>query len=468
MKVLSEMGNSGFKNYLVQDNDQVFTADVIFTSRKPRSRVIVEVVKDIKEILEARRDKITHPAYLKYSDIKQINGEYCLLREGEKEYQPLYSYIEENEPTLDKKVEWVITLGEVFEEAENKGLEFPLISLESLWIDTEGNLMVLDPGITALVGQYRESDFPYPSKEIYYPPEFYKKQMIDERGRIYSSGVILYFLLTEKFPFSSQNKADLIDEILNTEPVEPCYFNSGISTKLNYFLLKALKKDSDKRFKNWSDYLKNLERLRNDQDLKATSEEKLSHQERANRILKSSRRKQSIRSFWRKHWKVVTIIAVSIAVFIGIGLMDSTVPVVTTDTSPEQIVELFYQGIDTKNFQYLEETCDIDLKHLDKMVMETYVIEKVKNAYSTEGSMEKVFGLENLRYTQVNKGAEPVFKVNYTFYIYRAEAQRDEVQMEDLLTLNRLQGKWKIIEINGDINMLINSQINELLITVEE
>jgi len=463
MIVLSEIENHGLKGYLVQDNGQKNTADIIFVSKKPRSRVIVDIVKEIKGIIEDRKGKITHPAYIKYFDVKQINEEYCLIREDEEKYQPLLSFIMEHNPSLDKKVEWAITLAEVLKEAENQGVQLPPVGLQSLWIDKNGNIKVYDPEIIDLIEQYRESNLPYPPQEIYYPPEYYRKQGIDERGRIYSVGVILYYLLTGKAPFTSEDKADLIDEIMNTEPVEPCYLNAQISTRFNNLILQILERDREKRIKNWSKLLNSLKELLNKRAVEATEAERAQHQARANKILKVSRRKRGFRSFWRKRWKVMAVVAVAVAVFFGIGFMNETVPVVTTETAPEQVVNLFYEGIDSKNFQYLEETCTVELKNLERLVMETYVIEKTRSAYSTAGTEDKIFGINNLDYRLISNGEQPLFKANYSFYIYRAEDQKQEANMEDLLKLDKVEGKWQIVEINGDLNKIIAGQIDELL-----
>src|SRR5690554_498784 len=122
MEVISTEKNQGNKIYIIEEDDKIFTAEPVFTERKPHSRIIIEVINKIKEIINDRANRINHQAYVKYIDIKQVNHEYCLISEGKEEFQPLLSYVKKQRAGLEMIIKWMLTLGEVFKEAEKQGV----------------------------------------------------------------------------------------------------------------------------------------------------------------------------------------------------------------------------------------------------------------------------------------------------------------------------------------------------------
>jgi len=483
MEVISTKETQGNKLYIIEEDGRTYTAEPIFTERKPHSRIIIEVINKIKEIITERTDRINHQAYVKYIDIKKINQEYCLLSEGEKEFQPLFSCMNDQKPGLEKVLKWMRTLGEVFKEAEDNDVELSSPGLHTLAVDREGNLLVFDPDIIGRIEQYQKTTANYPAKEVYYPPEYYKKELLDRKSSLYSAGVVFYYLLTGKWPYSSSDKADLIDEILNTKPVEPRYLNLKISNELNTFILMLLQKDRKNRLKDWTEFLETFQRMKDNKQLKALQDQTDKRRKMADKMLRTARRKRGFRVFWRKYWKPIAIIAVVIVLFLSMGLLDGTDSIVTEETSPEEVVSLFYKGIEDKMIQNLDESCLVDLKNLENMVMQTYVIERMRMAYNVTDSDESssVFGLEELIIDREDNKERPVFSASYYFYIYQPEEmeenmelsemeelKKDEFFMEDIIKLERIDNKWQITEIEGDIKYLIEGNVEELIVRKED
>ncbi|HLV08701.1 MAG TPA: hypothetical protein VKY40_00675, partial [Halanaerobiales bacterium] len=353
----------------------------------------------------------------------------------------------------------------------------------TLAVDREGNLLVFDPDIIGRIEQYQKTTANYPAKEVYYPPEYYKKELLDRKSSLYSAGVVFYYLLTGKWPYSSSDKADLIDEILNTKPVEPRYLNLKISNELNTFILMLLQKDRKNRLKDWTEFLETFQRMKDNKQLKALQDQTDKRRKMADKMLRTARRKRGFRVFWRKYWKPIAIIAVVIVLFLSMGLLDGTDSIVTEETSPEEVVSLFYKGIEDKMIQNLDESCLVDLKNLENMVMQTYVIERMRMAYNVTDSDESssVFGLEELIIDREDNKERPVFSASYYFYIYQPEEmeenmelsemeelKKDEFFMEDIIKLERIDNKWQITEIEGDIKYLIEGNVEELIVRKED
>jgi eukaryotic-like serine/threonine-protein kinase len=71
---------------------------------------------------------------------------------------------------------------------------------------------------------------------------------------IYALGVVMYFMLTGKLPFSGANTMSVIYQIVNTDPDPPSAHRKGISPELDAVAMKAMAKDPTRRFATWDEF----------------------------------------------------------------------------------------------------------------------------------------------------------------------------------------------------------------------
>jgi len=92
-----------------------------------------------------------------------------------------------------------------------------------------------------------------------------KKDPINDSSDIFSMGVILYELLTNKLPFEGSNALTTMNKILHDEPAPPNSVNPEISDALNAVVMKALAKKPggavDERYENVDAFIKDLLRV---------------------------------------------------------------------------------------------------------------------------------------------------------------------------------------------------------------
>jgi len=71
---------------------------------------------------------------------------------------------------------------------------------------------------------------------------------------IYALGVVMYYMLTARLPFSGANTMSVIYQIVNTEPDPPRAHCDSLSPELDAIVMKAIAKDPAKRYQSWDEF----------------------------------------------------------------------------------------------------------------------------------------------------------------------------------------------------------------------
>src|SRR5882762_9891394 len=98
----------------------------------------------------------------------------------------------------------------------------------------------------------------------YIAPEQARNQSPDQRCDIYSTGVLLYHMLTGKVPFTAAAPVDIILKHLHEAPVPPRELRSdlNIAQELQDVVLKCMAKPREERFQSMDELLAQLKSVR--------------------------------------------------------------------------------------------------------------------------------------------------------------------------------------------------------------
>jgi len=85
---------------------------------------------------------------------------------------------------------------------------------------------------------------------------------IDIRTDVYSLGVILYQMLTGRFPYEVVgNMRDVLDNILKTEPAKPSTVRRRINNEVETIVLSALAKEPERRYQSAGNFAEDVRRF---------------------------------------------------------------------------------------------------------------------------------------------------------------------------------------------------------------
>src|SRR6185369_16065887 len=93
----------------------------------------------------------------------------------------------------------------------------------------------------------------------YMSPEQVQGQKIDSRADLFSVGVVLYQLLTDKRPFDGDNDFSIIHQIIGHTPPPPSSYNARLPSAIDAVVARALAKDRDQRFTTARDFASALQ-----------------------------------------------------------------------------------------------------------------------------------------------------------------------------------------------------------------
>lgn len=92
----------------------------------------------------------------------------------------------------------------------------------------------------------------------YFSPEQAKGETVDSRTDLYSTGVLLYEMLTGRPPFKGDTAVSVAYQHVSEAVTAPSQFNQNISAELDQVVLHALAKDRNNRFQTAEDFRDHL------------------------------------------------------------------------------------------------------------------------------------------------------------------------------------------------------------------
>ena len=139
-------------------------------------------------------------------------------------------------------------------------------------VTRDGTVKLMDLGIARLVAGPETA--PQTSAILgtasYMSPEQAQGRPVDERTDLYSTGAVLYELLTGRPPHTGDSPVAIAYKQVNEVPPPPSSINSDVSPALDAVAMRALAKNPANRYQSAREFAEDLERVRTGQEVQAT------------------------------------------------------------------------------------------------------------------------------------------------------------------------------------------------------
>jgi len=184
--------------------------------------------------------------------------------------QPLEVWMASGQRSIEETLKLFAKICEAVNAAHLKGVIHRDLKPGNIRIDNQGEPHVLDfglakmataevtngsrPQVMTVTGQFVGS-LPWASPE----QAEGAPDKIDTRTDVYSLGVILYEMLTGKFPYEViGNMRDVLDRIMKSEPAKPSTIRRQVNDEVETIVLKCLSKERERRYQTAGELARDL------------------------------------------------------------------------------------------------------------------------------------------------------------------------------------------------------------------
>jgi len=127
----------------------------------------------------------------------------------------------------------------------------------NIMVTATGQVKVMDFGIARAVSDSSASiaeTSTIVGTAQYFSPEQARGEAVDARTDLYSSGIVLFEMLTGRAPFTGDNPVAVAYQHVNQQALPPSAFNPRVSPALDAVVLRAMAKDRFERFQTAGEF----------------------------------------------------------------------------------------------------------------------------------------------------------------------------------------------------------------------
>ena len=258
--IIRKLGSGGMANvYLAADQELGRRVAIkILDDRHARDEQFVERFR--REAQNAAG--LSHPSIVSIYDRGDSEGTYYIAMEHV-EGRTLKELLVARGPSpLGIAIDYTRQILSALRFAHRNGIVHRDIKPHNVIVDGEGRVKVMDFGIAraGAASQMTEAGSIIGTAQ-YLSPEQARGAPVDQTSDLYSTGIVLYELLTGSVPFTGETPVEIAMKHLSQAPVAPSTHRPEIPRDLDYVVLRALAKDPGDRYHSAEEMDSDLERI---------------------------------------------------------------------------------------------------------------------------------------------------------------------------------------------------------------
>ena len=264
-RLLSLLGSGGMGNvHLAEDTILQRRVALKLLSRSGASAVDEE--RSQRFLREARlASALSHPNIAQIFEIGDA-GEVSFIAMEYVEGETLRDRVAHGPLSASDVIDIALQLFDALEEAHGKGIVHRDLKSANVMLTSRGRVKVLDFGLAKRVGaeaagaptHINTAEGVIVGTVHYMSPEQAVGRTVDVRSDIFSSGVVMYELLTGRLPFAGGSVAETLYRIVHSQPEPIAGLNPRVPPLLERIVMKALDKQVEQRYQHAREVLADL------------------------------------------------------------------------------------------------------------------------------------------------------------------------------------------------------------------
>jgi eukaryotic-like serine/threonine-protein kinase len=211
-------------------------------------------------IYEAKAaSSLDHPNICTIHDIEETGDGRLFIAMACYDGETVRKKIEKGPLPVDHAVDIAMHVAGGLSRAHEAGIVHRDVKPGNIMVTARGELKILDFGLAKLSGRALTTRSGMTLGTVaYMSPEQARSEAVDHRTDIWSTGVVLYEMLTGQLPFKSPNELALLYAILKKEPPAVRELRPEVPEKLEKVIARAMAKRADERYQREEDLLADL------------------------------------------------------------------------------------------------------------------------------------------------------------------------------------------------------------------
>ena len=164
---------------------------------------------------------------------------------------------------------FIIQILRALQHAHDKGVVHRDVKPQNIMLLENGTIKVADFGIARFSHSETRTVTEKAIGSVHYiSPEQAKGELTDEKADIYSTGIMLYEMITGKLPFDADNAVSVALMQVNNDAELPRTINANIPVGFEQITMKAMQKSTRERYQSAAEMLRDLEELKRNPNIK--------------------------------------------------------------------------------------------------------------------------------------------------------------------------------------------------------